>query len=111
MNTFAGGADSGQTKPLCRARPPRAPPPLIFFEPAKSKMADAAPSIECSSQPLGLSFHPTRRLVAAGLVDGSIEFHDYNDWPERMAKAKETKMDKKEMGGSSDDDEIGRAHV
>lgn len=71
-----------------------------------AKMADPAPSIECSSQPLGLSFHPTRRLVAAGLVDGSIEFHDYNDWPERMAKAKEqTKMGTKKMGGSSNDDE------
>ena len=82
-----------------------------FFQPrtSKSKMADPAPSIECSSQPLGLSFHPTRRLVAAGLVDGSIEFHDYNDWPERMAKAKETtKMGTKKMGGSSDDDDSGK---
>jgi WD40 repeat protein len=73
-------------------------------------MADPAPPIECSSQPLGLSFHPTRRLVAAGLVDGSIEFHDFNEWPERMARSKEMtntnkKMDTKKMGGSSDDDD------
>ena len=67
-------------------------------------MADAAPPIECSAQPLGLSFHPSRRLVAAGLVDGSIELHDFNDWPERMAR----KMDTKKKGGSSDDDDGGQ---
>ena len=31
-------------------------------------------SIECSDQPLGLSFHPQREtLVAAALVDGTLE--------------------------------------
>jgi WD40 repeat protein len=44
-------------------------------------MATAAGShaqIECSSQPLDISFHPSRpHLVAAALVDGTIEVHDF----------------------------------
>jgi WD40 repeat protein len=36
-------------------------------------------SIECSYQPLDFSFHPSRpHLVAAALVDGSIEVHDFD---------------------------------
>ena len=34
-------------------------------------------SVECSYQPLGFAFHPTNdHLLAAGLVDGSLEVHD-----------------------------------
>lgn len=39
-------------------------------------MATPLPSIECSAQPLSISFHPTKDIVAAGLVDGTIELHD-----------------------------------
>ena len=40
-------------------------------------MASSALSIECSDQPLDLSFHPSRpSLVAVGLVDGTVEVHD-----------------------------------
>lgn len=30
-------------------------------------------AVECSTQPLGISFHPSRDIIAAGLVDGTIE--------------------------------------
>ena len=34
-------------------------------------------TIECSSQPLDLAFHPKRHnLLAAALVDGTLEVHD-----------------------------------
>ena len=39
--------------------------------------AELLESVRCGSQPLGISFHPSSPLVAAGLVDGSIEFHKY----------------------------------
>lgn len=29
--------------------------------------------IECSSQPLGISFHPSKNIVAASLTDGTVE--------------------------------------
>ena len=36
--------------------------------------------VECSDQPLDISFHPTRpHVVAAGLVDGTVEVHDFED--------------------------------
>jgi WD40 repeat protein len=39
-------------------------------------------SIDCSAQPFDLSFHPTREnLVAAGLVDGTLEVHDCSGPP------------------------------
>lgn len=38
----------------------------------------AACSIELSENPLGLSLHPSRNtLLAAGLVDGTVELHDF----------------------------------
>jgi WD40 repeat protein len=44
-----------------------------------STMASAHASIECSDQPLDVSFHPSRpHLVAAALVDGTIEVHDFD---------------------------------
>ena len=39
-------------------------------------MATPLKPIECSAQPLCFSFHPTKDIVAAGLVDGTIELHD-----------------------------------
>ena len=39
-------------------------------------MATPLPSIECSAQPLSISFHPSKDIVAAGLVDGTVEIHD-----------------------------------
>lgn len=42
--------------------------------------SSALASIECSDQPLDLSFHPSREyLVAAALVDGTLEVHDFRD--------------------------------
>ena len=35
-------------------------------------------AVECSAQPLGIAFHPSRDIIAAGLVDGTIELHDYS---------------------------------
>ncbi len=29
--------------------------------------------IECSVQPLDIAFHPTKDILAAGLVDGTVE--------------------------------------
>ncbi len=29
--------------------------------------------IECSVQPLDVAFHPTKTILAAGLVDGTVE--------------------------------------
>ena len=40
--------------------------------------AEALDAITCRSQPLGLSFHPTREVLACGLVDGSVELHNYS---------------------------------
>jgi WD40 repeat protein len=37
-------------------------------------------TIECSDQPLDLSFHPSKTaLVAAALVDGTVEVHDFTE--------------------------------
>lgn len=33
--------------------------------------------IDCSDQPLGISFHPSTAIVAAALVDGTVEIHSY----------------------------------
>ena len=39
-------------------------------------MATPLKPIECSAQPLCISFHPHKDIVAAGLVDGTVEVHD-----------------------------------
>jgi len=39
-------------------------------------MATPLKPIECSAQPLCISFHPCKDIVAAGLVDGTVEVHD-----------------------------------
>jgi WD40 repeat protein len=57
-------------------------------------MDSAAFSIECSDQPLDLSFHPTRPfLVAAGLVDGTVEIHDFQELVENEKKANSDDID------------------
>lgn len=30
-------------------------------------------AIRCATQPFGVSFHPSRHILAAGLVDGHVE--------------------------------------
>jgi WD40 repeat protein len=42
----------------------------------KINMATPLKPIECSAQPLCISFHPCKDIVAAGLVDGTVEVHD-----------------------------------
>ena len=42
----------------------------------KAAMATPLKPIECSAQPLCFSFHPHKDIVAAGLVDGTVEVHD-----------------------------------
>jgi len=43
-------------------------------------------SIECSDQPLDLAFHPSNsNLVAAALVDGTIEVHDFQEQVQESA--------------------------
>ena len=39
-------------------------------------MATPLKPIECSAQPLCISFHPCKDIVAAGLVDGTVDVHD-----------------------------------
>jgi WD40 repeat protein len=56
----------------------------------------AAAVIECSAQPLDLSFHPSKStLVAAALVDGTVEVHDFADLLEGGGRG----------GGQPDEDE------
>jgi hypothetical protein len=44
-------------------------------------------SVDCSLQPLDFAFHPTKEILAAGLVDGTVEFHDYSIFsPSNSAK-------------------------
>jgi WD40 repeat protein len=43
-------------------------------------MASPALTMECSDQPLDLSFHPSKSaLLAAALVDGTVEVHDFQE--------------------------------
>eukprot|EP00592_Proboscia_alata_P016641 CAMPEP_0194399884 /NCGR_PEP_ID=MMETSP0174-20130528/126907_1 /TAXON_ID=216777 /ORGANISM="Proboscia alata, Strain PI-D3" /LENGTH=499 /DNA_ID=CAMNT_0039196341 /DNA_START=980 /DNA_END=2479 /DNA_ORIENTATION=+ len=35
--------------------------------------------IDCECQPLGISFHPTKPIVAAALVNGCVEWHTYSE--------------------------------
>lgn len=39
-------------------------------------MATPLKPIECSAQPLCISFHPQKDIIAAGLVDGTVEVHE-----------------------------------
>jgi len=64
-------------------------------------MATPLPSIECSAQPLSISFHPHKEIVAAGLVDGTIEIHDLIAPP--LPNLKED--DSKNNNNDDDDDD------
>ena len=57
--------------------------------------------IECSEQPLDLAFHPNAPgIVAVGLVDGTVEVHDFTEFLEQDG-AKKVDPD----GDDDDDDE------
>jgi WD40 repeat protein len=63
-------------------------------------------SIECSYQPLDFSFHPSRpHLVAAALVDGSIEVHDF-DYLVGDNKAKNNEADDISVDEEDEQDSI-----
>mmetsp|Transcript_30898 Transcript_30898/g.55990 ORF Transcript_30898/g.55990 Transcript_30898/m.55990 type:complete len:559 (-) Transcript_30898:68-1744(-) len=75
-------------------------------------MATALKPIECSAQPLSISFHPVKDILAAGLVDGTIEIHDLvakgSGDAAASAKAKSNKTDDdddSDDGMESDNDE------
>mmetsp|Transcript_16961 Transcript_16961/g.34547 ORF Transcript_16961/g.34547 Transcript_16961/m.34547 type:complete len:555 (-) Transcript_16961:40-1704(-) len=62
-------------------------------------MAQPLKPIECSAQPLSISFHPFRDLVAAGLVDGTVEVHELLGIPKSKTGGDDT------MDDSSDDED------
>jgi len=74
-------------------------------------MATPLKPIECSAQPLSISFHPVKDVVAAGLVDGTVEIHDLVAKCSRSdtkTKAKANKLEEKQddmMEMESDNDE------
>ena len=56
-------------------------------------MNAAALTIECSDQPLDFSFHATRSsIMAAALVDGTLEIHDFADLLENNADEEEDSL-------------------
>jgi len=61
-------------------------------------MATPLRPIECSAQPLCFSFHPQKDIVAAGLVDGTLEVHD-------LVAKKQAKLSGGRDDVSSDEDE------
>lgn len=55
---------------------------VLYFSVVQTntKMNSAALTIECSDQPLDFSFHSSRpSILAAALVDGTLEIHDFAD--------------------------------
>uniref|UniRef100_A0A7S4RXE7 Anaphase-promoting complex subunit 4 WD40 domain-containing protein n=1 Tax=Ditylum brightwellii TaxID=49249 RepID=A0A7S4RXE7_9STRA len=62
----------------------------------------AVDPITCSDQPLCISFHPTRDIVAAGLVDGTLEVHDFSSIANKPKPPKPSK--KMQLDSDSDDD-------
>jgi WD repeat-containing protein 55 len=59
--------------------------------------------IECSDQPLDLSFHPkVSTLVAAALVDGTVEVHDYSALIESPIAASMPKQNNDDDEGDDD---------
>lgn len=65
----------------------------------------ATATIECSDQPLDLSFHPSRStLVAAGLVDGTVEVHDFSAIVKDSAPTS-SKSNGKQVNDEDDEDE------
>lgn len=69
-------------------------------------MATPLKPIECSAQPLSIAFHPVKDILAAGLVDGTVEIHDLiaKGGPDDSAKAKINKID------DDDDDDMESDH-
>lgn len=69
----------------------------------------AAVTIECSDQPLDLAFHPSKgTLVAAALVDGTVELHDFcqqTDSTTSTRGAAATKIKDVSRNDEDDDDE------
>ena len=66
-------------------------------------MASSALSIECSDQPLDLSFHPSKEsLVAVALVDGTVELHDFAQLEARSQDASAAAL----LAVDDDDDTI-----
>eukprot|EP00934_Nitzschia_sp_Nitz4_P003509 Nitzschia sp. Nitz4//scaffold189_size62959//9772//11385//NITZ4_006302-RA/size62959-augustus-gene-0.71-mRNA-1//1//CDS//3329539878//3499//frame0 len=52
-------------------------------KPSNNDTMDYLQNIECSDQPLDFSFHPKRsNLLAAALVDGTLEVHDIRKQPD-----------------------------
>jgi len=69
--------------------------------------------IECSDQPLDISFHPLRpSLLAAALVDGTVEVHDFAELlhqspPKRLSSVKgKNKEEDEDDNDDEDDDEM-----
>ena len=79
---------------------------LIYVE--RRTMATPLPSIECSAQPLSISFHPYKEIVAAGLVDGTIEIHDLIAPPLPNLKEDDSKNnnDDDSMDSDNEEDEV-----
>lgn len=68
--------------------------------------SSAALSIECSDQPLDLSFHPSRSsLVAVGLVDGTVEVHDFGVGEMAAAAVASSTGGQQQAPSAADDDD------
>lgn len=52
-----------------------------------AEQQDLPEQIACKAQPLGISFHPSLNLLSAGLVDGSVELHNYGSSTKHRIKA------------------------
>ena len=69
-------------------------------------MAPSYEPIECSAQPLALAFHPEREtIVAAALVDGTMEVHDFQPILDNAGKKKKA-LKLKEVFNVDEDDTI-----
>jgi WD repeat-containing protein 55 len=72
---------------------------------AMAHLTAAAVTITCSDQPLDLSFHPSKAtLVAAALVDGTVELHDFA-LASANARTSESAAAASELSDDDDDDE------
>jgi len=69
--------------------------------------AKSLESIDCSIQPLDFSFHPTIDIVAAGLVDGTVEVHDFSKLITKpvLQTAKASQQDQPIIKNIKDDDD------
>ena len=104
MLTRGGISFRASSLPLvpCGAQPPLRK--LIMATPLKP--------IECSAQPLCISFHPVKDIVAAGLADGTVEIHDLvakgsdqSAAASSAAKAKSTNKEDDDMESDGDEDD------